>query len=240
MTMNTFPLPDIRQLRERAAKAREISALAPEGWSKSSINPMDVLAVFEPLRIKEGYILRAYQHREGNDGRGVVWAMPVDSEFPEPQHCPLSENSLLGPPKPPTALEDFMKVVEGDGSPWSHFCASLLGRELRELGAALHGCNWTPHVILDKNPLSEPSQSDAIRRSPSGCPEHWTWLEPEPSQWPPHVFEDGNSQMVEFLTFSGYHREAIYHHADRFLQGSYRFTTQSTLVASGPSGYVVR
>ena len=91
---------------------------APDGWSKSSINPIDVLAVFEPLRIKDGYILRAYQHREGNDGHGVVWAMPVDADFPAPGNAQLTENVLFGSPKPPTALEDFMEVIEGDDSPW--------------------------------------------------------------------------------------------------------------------------
>ena len=237
MTTNTFPLSDVRRLRERAVKAREITAFAPEGWSKSSINPMDVLAVFEPLRIKDGYILRAYHYRENTDAHGFVWAMPVDADFPEPQHCPR-DNVLLGTPKPPTAFEDFMEAIEGDGSPWSYFCASLLGRELRELGAALHGCNWSTHAILDKNPLTEPSQSEA-RHSPSGGQEQWTWLEPEPSQWQPSVFGNDDSHTVTFLTFSGYRRESIYHHADWFSREAYRFTTQSTLVASGPSGYVL-
>ena len=136
MTTTIFPLRDVRQLQKRAVKAREIALPAPEGWSKSSVNPMDVLAVFEPLWIRKGHILRAYQHREANDGHGVVWAMPADADFPDPEKCPLTENVLCGPPKPSTALADFMQAVKGDGSPWSYFCASLLGRELRELGAA--------------------------------------------------------------------------------------------------------
>ena len=128
MTTNIFPLPDVRQLRKRAVKAREITQPAPEGWSKSLVNPLNVLAVFEPLRIKKGYTLRAYHYREGNDSHGVVWAMPVNADFPEPQHCPCIENVLVGPPKPPTALEDFMEAIKGDGSPWSYFCASLLAQ----------------------------------------------------------------------------------------------------------------
>ena len=238
MTMHVFPLPEIRQLRKRAVKAREITALAPEGWSKSLINPMDVLAVFEPLSIKEMYVLRAYQHREGNDGRGVVWAMPADAYFPEPKKCPRSENVLLGPPQPPSALEDFMKAVKGDGSPWSYFCASLLGRELRELGAAFRGSDWTTHAILDQNPLTEPAKSDAML-SPSGGPQQWTWVETEPAQWQPHVCEEGSSVTVNFFTFSGYGQERIYRHCDRFSRGTYRFTTQCALVAWGPMGYVV-
>lgn len=238
MTTTIFPLPDVQQLRKRAVKAREITQPAPEGWSKSSINPMQVLEVFAPLRIKKGYILRAYQYREGNDSQGIVWAMPVNADFPDPEHCPRIENILLGPPKPHKVLEDFMEAIKGDGSPWSYFCASLLARELRELGAAFHGCNWTTHAILGTNPLMEPAKLNAMH-SPSGGIEQWTWLEPEPSEWQPHVVGEGSSNTVNFLTFSGYRQEVIYRHADRFSRGTYQFTTESTLVASGPKGYVL-
>ena len=233
-----FPLSDVRQLQERAVKARQIITPAPEGWSKSSINPMGVLAVFEPLWIRKGHVLRSYQYREANDGHGVVWAMPADADFPDPEKCLLTENVLLGPPKPPRVLEDFMAAIEGDGSQWSYFCASLLGRELQELGAALHGCKWSTHLILDENPLSKPRKSEASYLS-LGSPEQWAWMEPDPSEWRPCVIENEDSITVNFLTFSGYLQRAIYHHADRFSRGTYRFTTQSRLVASGPTGYVL-
>lgn len=82
-----FPAKRISQLRRRAFKAAELPEDVPSGCSKSTVDPMAVLAVFKPLRIKEGSVLRAYQFREGGTGNGFVWAMPVDVEFPDSEDC---------------------------------------------------------------------------------------------------------------------------------------------------------
>ena len=58
MTTTTFPLTKIRRLREQAAEAAQRDAEPPEGWSKSIVDPMDVLAAFKPLRMKAGFVLR--------------------------------------------------------------------------------------------------------------------------------------------------------------------------------------
>ena len=75
-----------------------------------------------------------------------------------------------------------MEAIEGDGSPESYLCASLLARELHEFGAMLHGCNWSTHTILDQNPLAV-GNSLQLLNAPSGTPEQWKWLAPEPVQW---------------------------------------------------------
>ena len=131
---------------------------------------MAVLAVFKSLWIKDGYILRAYQFREGGNGNGVVWAMPVDAEFPEPDKCPRVKDAFLEPPKPPAALDDVMKAIDGDGSPWSYLCASLLCRELSEFGAMWHGCSWDTHAILGENPFRAKEGN-----TPNCDPAAWKW-----------------------------------------------------------------
>lgn len=146
--MTTFTLAKVQQLRTRAAKLAQPRRNVPEDWSISAVDPMTVLAVFKPLRIKEGYILRAYQFCSGGNGNGFVWAMPTDADFPDPEQCPRLEDVFLEPPKPPAALDDAMEAIDGDGSPWSYLCASLLCRQLREFGAMWHGCDWSTHSIL--------------------------------------------------------------------------------------------
>ena len=236
MSSTVFPLAEVQQLRKQATKAREVTDFVPEEWSKSTVDPMAVLAVFQPLRIKQGCILRAYQFREAADGKGVVWAMPADADFPVPGACARQENVLAGPPKPMAALDEAMEAIEGDGSPISYLCASLLSRELREFGAMLHGCNWSTHTILGQNPLTAGNALQLLN-SPSGTPDQWKWLTPEPVEWQPHVHENDRAVTVTFFTFSGLGQQTIYRHSDTFQPGIYSFTTQAEEIAKGPRGY---
>jgi hypothetical protein len=43
MPSTTFPLTKIRRLRKQAAEAAQRDVEPPEGWSKSIVDPMDVL-----------------------------------------------------------------------------------------------------------------------------------------------------------------------------------------------------
>ncbi len=157
----TFPATKVEQLRKQAGKAAELPEDVPSGWSKSPVDPMALLAVFKPLHIKDGYILRAYQFREGGNGNGFVWAMPVDADFPDPEACPRLENVVLEPPVPPAALDDYMNAIDGDGTPWSYMCASILAREMAEFGAMWHGCDWDTHTILGADPLKNVDTGDS-------------------------------------------------------------------------------
>ena len=166
MTICTFDRRRLMALRRLAEKARQGQVPPPAGWSKSAIDPMGVVDAFDALRIRTGFTLRAYQYYCGGNGHAVVWATPAGSDFPEPQECSLREFSVLERPRPPGALDDVMEVVEGDGSAWSYVSASLFWREIREFGAIWHGCDWTSHNVLDRNPLADPARS---RRRPR-CP----------------------------------------------------------------------
>jgi hypothetical protein len=199
---------------------------------------MKLLAVFEPLRIKDGFVLRAYQYREGGNGNGVVWAMPLDTTFPNPDYCLRLEDRFLAPPKPTAAVDDVMEVIEGDGSPWSYLCASLLGREIYEFGAMWHGCSWGTHKILGKNPWAANKPSKRTWEDMLGDRAKWTWQESEPTQWSPQVTEDKNTMKVMFFTFSGLDMKMIYQHTDTFQKGRYCFTTHCIPIATGGRGYI--
>ena len=102
--------------------------------------------------------------------------------------------------------------------------------------AALHGCTWTTHAILDRNPLALPA-ADAMY-----CPSTRAGTVVLDRSSAPAVGAQGHAKRrsvtVEFLTFCGYRQEAIYRHVDTFLPDAYQFASQVTMIARGPAGYV--
>jgi hypothetical protein len=228
-----FPAEQVSELRQRAQAASEVRARGPQGWSKSEADPMELLSAFPSLHLKEGLVLRAYQFREGGNGNGIVWAMPAKAPFPEPDACPRLRDGFLEPPRPPAALEDVLEAVEGDGSAWSYLSASLFSREAAEFGAMWHGCHWSTHTIIDGVPREDSLSGDDKRTAKDARegPDDWAWQESRPADWQPQVNEDGD-------THSALGREAIYRHVDTYKLGSYSLTSERTVVAEGPGGYV--
>lgn len=106
----------LNSLRDRAERAASVPLDGPEGWSKSHVDPMNVLRVFKTLAMKPGRELRAYQFRAGGNGNGVVWAMNAESAFPEPSQCQELSEDFLACPRPDGALPHFMDAITGDGS----------------------------------------------------------------------------------------------------------------------------
>ena len=89
----------IRKIRRAATRAVEVPETAPVGWSQSRIDPTELLPFFEPLKLKEGFKLRAFQFKdEVGNGNGFVWGLPADAAFPAPDDCPvvLSRKSRVG------------------------------------------------------------------------------------------------------------------------------------------------
>ncbi len=238
-TPTAFPLTRIQRLRKQAAEAARSDVEPLPGWSKSIVDPMSVLAVFKPLRIKKGFVLRAYQFAEGGNGNAFVWAMPIDAPFYEPEDCPRLEDQFLSPPKPPAALNDVMEAIDGDGTPWSYMCASLFCREISEFGAMWHGCSWETHTILGRNPITPWKPMRGYRQErPSAGTEKWTWIEREPTDWKPRAADAMGSKTVVFFTCSGPGQETIFRHTDRYRPGSYCFKAACEEIATGPGGFV--
>ena len=85
-----FDAAHLRPLRKKASEVAPLPADSDEGWSKSETDMSHMLIAFQPLSVKPGVVLRAFQFREGGNGTGIVWALPTDADFPEPARCPLS------------------------------------------------------------------------------------------------------------------------------------------------------
>lgn len=231
----TFPISKVNQLRRQAQKLTEMPEDTDDGWTKSPIDPMQLLAVFRALRIRDGFILRAYQFRSGGNGNGLVWAMPVDAPFPEPGECPSANDGKFSrTPMPAGALEEVMEAIEGNGTPWSYVSASLFAREVAEFGAMWHGCDWSTHTILGADPWITPYRR--LELSPE--PESWKWKRPRPDSWEPTCEQVGSNIVVSFLTHTGLGRERITRFFDTYRERSYRFRTKEQTVAIGPAGYI--
>jgi len=243
----------VTRAREKAEEARweQFSEDMLEGWRKSVADPADLFQAFPPLSLKKGYVLHSYQYREGRDGNGVIWAMPKDVAFPEPEACELFELprhawSLemvpgLIPPRPDGALADMMEAVEGDGTPWSYLCASLLAREAAEFGAFGHGSFWSAFFILSGDPFEgrdEQSGQSVGYSLPDGEVSDWVWHTPAPREWRTGVRVNEMFIEVTFYTFCGLGGQIITHHKDTYAPGGYQFEAADEVIASGPDGYV--
>lgn len=238
-TVTIFGAEIAEGLRARAGAQAESAKDATNGWSKSKGDPTKILQAFDALRLKKGFVLRAYQFREGGNGNGFVWALPESAAFPEPGDCPRVDIHFLKPPKPPAALDDVMGAIEGDGSPRAHLQASLLKRELGEFGAMWHGLDWSTHRILGANPLKAPASGKGQSPFDSvGDPKDWKWSAPEPAEWNPQVVFDKGAVVVTFHTFSGHGTSAIHRHVDTFMPGSCGFKTERTSIATGGRGFL--
>jgi hypothetical protein len=205
---------------------------------------MALLAVFEPLRIRDRFVLRAYRFASGGIGKGVVWAVPEDAPFPDPQEClsgptePIP-GSLADVPRPDGALDTFMEAIAGDRTLWSYLCASLLEREAREFGSICHGLEWTEPTLLgmdpweqaDRFPDSDGAFSPTIR-------EGWDWRRPEPADWRPAARAVDIGVEVTFFAYDPVGQEAIIGHTDRYRTGSYVFQHERDTVALGAGGFI--
>lgn len=204
--VHAFSVDEVNRLRERARAAVAGDHVGPPGWSRSSADPMALLDVFGSIRLRPGWVLRAYQYTEGDDGNGLVWALPRDAPFPEPDDCMGSDSDGSAPhPMPPGGIADVGSLIDGDGSPLSYLSASLLARELTEFGARGRGRSWSDECIIGAPPPA-----------PGGAPvgrnvfiarllsQQWTWYDalPQEGDWLPRV-RQGPGQLEQGLATLG-------------------------------------
>lgn len=233
-----FSAADAALLREKAAKLVAVPEMTPVGWSKSRVDPTQLLTLFPALRLRRGFTLRAYQFKEEANGNGFVWGMPVDAEFPAPEDCPRLESHFLKAPKPFDAFDDVMEAIDGDDTAAAYWQASLLRRELKDFGAMWHGIVWGTHHVVDADPLARrPAENDDPLKVPLSRAERWKWLEAKPALWTPRVTLEDDRAIVTFYTYSGFEKEGIYRHVDVYRRGKFRARLEDVKIAEGPSGY---
>jgi hypothetical protein len=240
----TFPIRKVNALRLWGVRASRVSMEGPDGWTQSDVDLMRLVRIYDSLRVKEGYTLRAYQFRTAGDGTAVVWAMPIEAEFPEPdaanwEDCESNALDWLKEcPRPPMALDGCMEAIEGDGTPWSYLCASLLGRELAEFGALWHGGWWSSHAIAGEDPF-EASRLGKLKMRPNPFTlDEWEWQGERPVDWSPCVRDSGSTVTVQFYTFSGLGTNSIYMHTDLYRAGNYAAESNAVTIAAGQGGFL--
>jgi hypothetical protein len=236
-----FSAAKLEDIRKKSRKVTQIldPTNIPEGWSKSTLDPQKLLGFFKQLKLREGFVLRAYQFNEEQNGESVIWALPVDAEFPEPADCPRLENTGNKTPKPFDALDDVMQAVTGDDSAASYLAASVFRREMQSLGVLWHGMKWNTHTILDKEPRPDDlakEEDEIFSKSPLGDPDEWTWKEDRPRDWSPQVRLEKDRVTVTFYSYSPLYTEGFYRHTDVYRRGMYRARSEDKQIAEGTAG----
>ena len=228
-----FDVEHITWIREQAADAwrDQLTELPPEGWSRSPLQFRSLLALFPPLSLRSGMLLRAYQYRSGNNGEGIVWGMPADAPFPTPDACPVRD-----PPQPPLAQQP-LAIVQSDSSPRACLMASLLARELQAVGTFGHGNNWNTHRVLGEDPWLSDGLSESVRRGPTTPAQDWVWHSPRPTEWQPSVTRTEGETVVTLHTSSGLGSQQIHRHRDIYAHSMRPTSSTHEIIASGPRGF---
>lgn len=215
-----FRLKQVKALLAKARSAAEPTEIEiDDGLSTHLLDAMNVMAVFSPpLRIKPRWTLVTQQYTDGANGNGFTWAIPADGPQPDLFLTEWPDDST----RPEGALEPI-SVIDGEGSPWSYMCASLLARELAELGAMWHGCEWSTHELYGGTSL----------------PGDWTYTGPRPASYNPTVTLSQEGATVTFYTYTGLGQDRIIRHTDFYRVGQgYQFKSETWSVAYGSGGFV--
>lgn len=211
-----------------------LPADAEEGaWHKTGFDPRRIVAAVPALHVKVGFRLHAYVFQERRDRNGVVWALPDDAAFPDPDDCPEEELPVRAwtleritemiPPHPDDALLDVMEAIDGDKSPLSYLSASLLARELSEFAAEGHGIFWGDHRLV----------TDTHWRQATG----WQWQMDKPSERQPTFYRNDSGVTILFYTYLALGQEILIQHVDFYPGGSYAFTSTEQTIAIGGAGF---
>jgi hypothetical protein len=185
-------------------------------WLISTVNPAAALLKLPGLRLKPGFRLVSYLYRAETDGAGVVWAIPeAFGTTAQLEKVMVAAGDLAQPPKPESALLDFMQAVEGDRSPQSFIVASVLRRELQEIGALGQHRNWSYHRLID----TPPTQAK------------WRWRTEPPQDLSPKVRLLPDQAAVEFFTCRVTAPVALFRHIDQYPLGQYKASSMDRVVA---------
>ncbi|HWI53942.1 MAG TPA: hypothetical protein VNT01_17520 [Symbiobacteriaceae bacterium] len=207
MPTTTFPLPKVAALLKQARTAAEAN------------DPNKLLAAFPCLQLKPGYTLFTQLYAAGGNGNGFTYAYPTGARLPR-------KTLTRWPDQAPQQAEAPMAAIEGDGTPWSYLCASLLGRELDELGAQWHGCSWSTHDLCTADPTA-------------GKDSGWERTGPIPKEFAPAVTQTEESTTVSFYTVSELGQCRLIRHTDQYPAGrGYLAECSEETIAHGPGGYI--
>lgn len=176
-------------------------------WFISTINPGTVLTKLPGLQLKPGFRLVTYLNRMQESGIGVTWAVPEELSTTAQLEKALEQNGDISRlPRPSQSLTDVMEAIVGDFSPASFIVASVLRRELQELGALGKHAKWSHHQFIN----AVPPQAQ------------WQWRTEVPRDLSPKVrtLPDGKT-AIEFFSCRTVAPLGIFRHIDQYLPQQY-------------------
>lgn len=239
-------LVSARQLERARRRAERLIGEFPErdGWWLDEKSAGLLVDQFARVRIRPGFRLVTYASRGGIGGTGWTFAIPVGTKAPAVEDLIAADR--FEPATPAGALPHFMAAVVGDGSLRSYAQASILGREVSELGAWWHGLEWSTHSLV--GPLDDSTRPAVYDGSlyavePPGmfAEGEWRWTEVPPDDWRPRAERDSDDGVtVTFWTYSELGSLAVYEHQDVYgVDGSLvPVQIDRRELGSGPGGYV--
>lgn len=186
-----------------------LSPILQEQWFISTVNPAAPLIKMPGLWLKPGFRLVSYLYRSAEgSGVGVVWAVPEEfSTTAQLEKAVKEKHNIAQVPQPEGALGHVMEAIEGDRSAASFVLASILRRELQELGVLGDRRNWAYHHLIEGIPAKY----------------NWQWRTEIPKDLSPKVrlYPDGHAAVELFsCRISG--TKTLYRHLDRYPPNSYK------------------
>lgn len=176
------------------------------------------MSAYSRLRLRPGVRLVTYVRTDGGNATG--WTFALSSGASTPPVDAICSPDQFAPTPPPEAKPHFMDAIEGDDSLRSYVQASVLGRDLAELGAEWHGLDWATHFLVGPPPSG--SETPALYGDRSFRPSanfllhpEWQWSERPPEDWRPRAVRDASGDvLVEFHSYSELGSAAVYVHRD--------------------------
>jgi len=237
------PAEIVKDLRKRFAEVTRDESHGDrdrrEGWYLAAFDPNAILSCVRHLQLRSGFKLASYQFHGGMGGNGATFVIPADRDLPDPADPavagmhPLARRDRETDGLPDWIRPDVGSFLEGDGSDLAYFEASMLVREIAELGAWWHGISWGEHRLLVADPFADGKR---LSETPA---EAWQWHCRRPGIWQPTVRRrDDGTIVVMFFTFTALGHEVVLRHRDTFEPGGYAFESESRVVAMGGQGFV--
>lgn len=197
-----------------------------EGFVPFSTNSLNrLVGVFNELHLRPSWRLDAFIWRSTSMGGGLVlgrgrdWPELINELLPDPT-VPTTPSPFL-----PRQAHHAMLAFSGTGSPESFLQASLLSRELFELGAFYETLRWREHQIIDRVPvLPEPSEFDPVNRQMAD-------RFPYPTDLSPRIRRHRKGIDVIFFTTHINEPGRMFRFNDRYIKGKgYCYLSTQTVV----------
>lgn len=233
------PPRELERVRHQAAvHARDMSP--EDGWRVDAVTAGEIVALFPRLSVRAGLQLVTFAARCGAGGNGWTFALPESTALPAADD--LDRVSRFPPQRPAGALAHAMDAIDGDGGLHSHVEASILRRELGELGAWWHGIEWRTHALLENGMAPNAPRACSMTDDtldPGSDDAQWRWEAAPPQDWRPRVRRRETTTEVTFFTTSAIGQHRICRHVDIYERGSLRAShSELSTLASGPAGFV--